>query len=295
MNIEGYKIFNSDWTCRNKQYSCPGYFEEDVVPEVCVRGMHFFTDIESYFKLFPLKKDMRIAKVIAVGDIDEGLFTNCCTNKIFIVEEIPIRTIMEKLNPGGETNIGYANIGEGNCGNNNIGDNNRGNNTGMNNCGNYNSGNGNEGYYNVGSFNMGYYNTGDHNIGCRNSGYCNIGDYNTGSYNEISYSTGYFNTKEQPIYMFNKPTKLSSFMIHELEGMELIHQLMTLYNIDFYYNKNVICSSYCRKLRNKAWHCTFTEKQKEAVLSLPNFDAEIFKKITGIDINMEVQDIWNLI
>lgn len=296
MNIEGYKIFNSDWTCRNKQYSCPGYFKEDVVPEVCVRGMHFFTDIESYFKLFPLKKDMRIAKVIAVGDIDEGLFTNCCTNKIFIVEEIPIRTIMGKLNPGGETNIGYANIGEGNCGNNNIGDNNRGNNNiGMNNCGNYNSGNGNEGYYNVGSFNMGYYNTGDHNIGCSNSGYCNIGDYNTGSYNEISYSTGFFNTKEQPIYMFNKPTKLSSFMIHKSEGMKLVHQLMTIYNIDFYYNKNVIYSSYCKKLRNKAWHCTFTEKQKEAVLSLPNFDAEIFKKITGIDINMEVQDIWNLI
>lgn len=294
--IEGYKIFNSDWTCRDKQYSCPGYFEEDVVPEVCIKGMHFFTNIEFYFRLFPLKKDIHIAKVIAVGDIDEGLFTNCCTNKIFIVEEIPLKTIMGKLNPGGGTNIGYANIGEGNCGNNNIGDNNRGNNNiGINNCGNYNSGNSNEGYYNVGSFNMGYYNTGDHNIGCNNSGYCNIGDYNTGSYNEISYSTGFFNTKEQPIYMFNKPTKLSSFMIHELEGMELVHQLMTLYNIDFYYNKNAICSSYCRKLRNKVWHCGFTEKQREAVLSLPNFDAEIFREITGIDVDMEVQDVWNLI
>lgn len=294
--IEGYKIFNSDWTCRDKQYSCPGFFEEDVVPEVCIKGMHFFTDIEFCFRLFPLKKDMHIAKIIAVGDIDEGLFTNCCTNKIFIVEEIPLKTIMGKLNPGGETNIGYANIGTGNYGNNNIGDNNRGNNNiGMNNCGNYNGGNSNEGYYNVGSLNMGNFNTGDNNIGYSNSGYCNIGDYNTGSYNEISYSTGFFNTKEQPIYMFNKPTKLSSFMIHELEGMELVHQLMTLYNIDFYYNKNAICSSYCRKLRNKVWHCTFTEKQKEAILSLPNFDAEIFKEITGIDINMEVQDIWNLI
>lgn len=294
--IEGYKVFNSDWTCRDKQYSCPGYFEEDVAPEVCIKGMHFFTNIEFYFRFFPLKKDVHIAKVIAVGDIDEGWFTNCCTNKIFIIEEIPLKTIMGKLNPGGGANIGYANIGEGNCGNNNIGDNNRGNNNiGINNCGNYNSGNSNEGYYNVGSFNMGYYNTGDHNIGCNNSGYCNIGDYNTGSYNEISYSTGFFNTKEQPIYMFNKPTKLSSFMIYELEGMELVHQLMTLYNIDFYYNKNAICSSYCRKLRNKVWHCGFTEKQREAVLSLPNFDAEIFREITGININMEVQDVWNLI
>lgn len=296
MGIEGYKVFNNDWTCRDKQYSCPGYFEEDVVPEVCIKGMHFFTDIEFYFRLFPLKKDMRIAKVIAVGDVDEGLFTNCCTNKIFIVEEIPLKTIMGKLNPGGETNIGYANIGEKNYGNNNIGDNNHGNNNiGINNCGNYNSGNNNEGYYNVGSFNMGYYNTGDHNIGCNNSGHCNIGDYNTGNYNQTSYSTGFFNTKEQPIYMFNKPTKLSIFEIHELEGMELVHQLMTLYDLDFYYNKNATYSPYCRKLRNKVWHCTFTEKQKESVLVLPNFDAEIFKEITGIDIDMEVQDIWNLI
>lgn len=301
MVVEGYKIFNSDWTSRDKQYSCPGYFEEDVVPEVCIRGMHFFTDIEFYFRLFPLEKDIHIAKVIAVGDIDEGSFTNCCTNKIFIVEEIPLKTIMGKLNPGGETNIGYANIGEGNYGNNNIGDNNRGNNNiGMNNCGNYNGGNDNNGYYNTGSLNLGSYNsgnynngynnTGDHNIGCNNSGYCNIGDYNTGGYNKISYSTGFFNTKEQPIYMFNKPTELSSSMIYELEGMGLVYQLMT-----FYYNKNVIYSSYCRKLRNKVWHCAFTEKQKEAVLSLPNFDSKIFKEITGIDINMEVQDIWNLI
>lgn len=305
--IEGYKIFNSDWTCRDKQYSCPGYFEEDVVPEVCIKGMHFFTDIEFCFRLFPLKKDMHIAKIIAVGDIDEGLFTNCCTNKIFIVEEIPLKTIMGKLNPGGGTNIGYANIGEGNRGNNNIGDNNRGNNnTGINNCGNYNDGNGNNGYRNTGNFNLGNYNTGDynigdsntgdHNIGYGNSGYCNIGDCNTGGYNKASYSTGYFNTKEQPIYMFNEPTELSSFKIHELEGMDLVYQLMTCYNIvGFYYNKNATCSPYCRKLRNKVWHCTFTEKQKEAVLSLPNFDAEIFKEITGIDINMEVQDIWNLI
>lgn len=43
------------------------------------------------------------------------------------------------------------------------------------------------------------------------------------------------------------------------------------------------------------WHCCLTGKQKEAVLSLPNFDAGIFKEITGIDVDMEVQDVWNLI
>lgn len=116
MVIEGYKIFNSDWTCRDKQYSCPGYFEEDVVPKVCIRGMHFTTDIEYYLRFYDLKENIHIAKVIAVGDIDKGLFANCCTNKIFIVEEIPFKSIMEKLNPGGGTNRGLMNIGERNRG-----------------------------------------------------------------------------------------------------------------------------------------------------------------------------------
>lgn len=284
--MEGYKVFNSDWTCHDKQYSCPGYFEEDVVPEVCIRGMHFTTDIEYYLRFYGLKENIHIAKVIAVGDIDKGLFANYCTNKIFIVEEIPFKSIMEKLNPGGETNRGLMNIGERNRGNNNIGNNNRGNNNiGSNNCGNYNGGNDNNGYYNTGSLNLGSYNSGDYNIG----------DNNTGSYNKISYSTGFFNTEEQSIYMFNKPTKLKLSTILSLDGMELVHRLMALYDIVFYYNKKSIDSSYCKKLRNKTWHCCLTDKQKEAVLSLPNFDAGIFKEITGIDVDMEVQDVWNLI
>ncbi len=39
--IKGFKVFNPDWTCRGKQYTCPGTFEEDVSPSVCDRGMHF--------------------------------------------------------------------------------------------------------------------------------------------------------------------------------------------------------------------------------------------------------------
>lgn len=41
MSVKGYKVFNPDWTCMNKQYTCPGTFEEDVNPSVCNVGMHF--------------------------------------------------------------------------------------------------------------------------------------------------------------------------------------------------------------------------------------------------------------
>lgn len=39
--VKGYKVFNSDWTCRDKQYTCPGEFEEDVELDVCHCGLHF--------------------------------------------------------------------------------------------------------------------------------------------------------------------------------------------------------------------------------------------------------------
>lgn len=39
--VKGYKVFNPDWTCRGKQYACPGKFEEDVELSVCGRGMDF--------------------------------------------------------------------------------------------------------------------------------------------------------------------------------------------------------------------------------------------------------------
>lgn len=39
--VKGYKVFNPDWTCKGKQYTCPGTFEEDVNPSVCNVGMHF--------------------------------------------------------------------------------------------------------------------------------------------------------------------------------------------------------------------------------------------------------------
>lgn len=27
--VKGFKVFKPDWTCRDKQYTCPGEFKED--------------------------------------------------------------------------------------------------------------------------------------------------------------------------------------------------------------------------------------------------------------------------
>ena len=39
--MEGYKVFEPDWTCRGFQYEVGKTFEEDVTPSCCNRGFHF--------------------------------------------------------------------------------------------------------------------------------------------------------------------------------------------------------------------------------------------------------------
>jgi hypothetical protein len=98
----------------------------------------------------------------------------------------------------GDSNTGYRNTGYSNTGNRNTGD----SNTGYSNTGNRNTGDSNTGYSNTGNRNTGYRNTGYSNTGNRNTG-----DSNTGSYNFCNNSAGFFCTKEQPVIVFDKPTK----------------------------------------------------------------------------------------
>ena len=70
--------------------------------------------------------------------------------------------------------------------------------------GNWNTGNRNTGDWNTGERNTGDWNTGNGNTGHRNTGNGNIGDGNTGNGNCCDFSSGYFNTKEQPIVIFDK-------------------------------------------------------------------------------------------
>ena len=118
MSVKGYKVFNSDWTCRGKQYSCPGTFEEFVSPSVCNVGMHFCKNAADCFRYYDFDPNNHVAEVIAHGTVAEDEY-KCATNKLEIVREIPWAEVLEIVNTG-KACTGRCNSGDQNSGHQNI-------------------------------------------------------------------------------------------------------------------------------------------------------------------------------
>lgn len=271
--VKGYKVFDADWQCRGKQYTCPGKFEEDVEPCVCESGMHFCKIAANCFNYYDFSPCNKVAEVIAYGDIAEK-GNKYCTNKLEIVREIPWTELLEIVNTGKD------------C-------------TGRGNTGNYNSGNFNSGDCNSGDRNTSNYNSGRENSGHRNTGNYNSGNRNTGDWNKTNYSNGCFNTKEPKIYLFNKPSEWTyadwfcSEAHHLLECVQNNVQWIPYYNMtdaekEKHPEAEVTCG-YLKKIdnfeRNIAWWHRLAKYEKEIIKAIPNFDKEIFKEITGIDVD----------
>lgn len=282
MSITGYKVFNPDWTCRGKAYTCPGTFEEDVEPIVCESGMHFCKKAIDCFNYYSFDPRNHIAEVIAHGTV-VGYNDKCCTNKLEIVREIPWAELLELVN-----------VGEGNTG---IG------NSGYFNSGYYNCGSRNGGYYNSGCWNSGNYNSGYYNSGSANSGYYNSGDYNSGDWNIGNYNNGCFNTAAAAgkIYLFNKPSdwtfkdwlsskarRIMGYVPKNLTWVEFDQMTDEEKKV---YPTAETTNGYLRKIpddelaviRNE-WWAGLSPDNKDEILKLPNFDAKIFKKVTMIDV-----------
>ena len=118
--VKGFKVFNPDWTCRNKAYTCPGKFEEDVTPSVCDEGMHFCKKAADCFNYYRFDPENKVAEVVAYGTVAENV-DKCCTDKLEIVREIPWAELLEIVNSGNR-NSGNRNSGDWNSGDWNSGD-----------------------------------------------------------------------------------------------------------------------------------------------------------------------------
>ena len=295
-NIKGYKVFNSDWTCRDKQYTCPGKFEEDVEIDVCSRGLHFCRKAADCFNYYKFDSNNHVAEVIAYGEVkEEG--DKCCTNKLKIVRELSWHEVLDIVNTGehctGNRNSGNRNSGDCNSGNRNSGDCN---------SGNRNSGNRNSGNRNSGDWNSGDCNSGNRNSGNRNSGDWNSGNRNSGDWNKTNYSNGCFNTIESKIKLFNKESDLTYNDWILSDARDLLNKIPTeilewvwfddMSEEEKEVNPNAEDTDGYLKIMKphecaQDWWDKLKDTDKKIILSIPNFDREIFKEITGIDVGEE--------
>ena len=285
--IRGFKVFNSDWTCRNKQYTCPGAFEEDVTPSVCDRGMHFCKKAADCFNYYSFNPENKVAEVIALAErtVEDG--DKCATNYLEIVREISWQEVLEIVNTG-KGCTGLCNSGNRNSGNRN--------------SGNRNSGDCNSGDCNSGNRNSGDCNSGDCNSGDWNSGDWNSGDWNSGDWNKCSFSNGCFNTVEPKIYLFNKPSDwtyrdwLNSdarYLLNQIPGdvLEYVWFEDMTDEEKTAHPEAKTTGGYLKQLDNSEcgsiWWRGLNDYEKSIIKAIPNFDKEIFKEITGVDVDME--------
>ena len=237
--VKGYKVFNLDWTCRDKQYTCSGLFKEDVNPSVCNKGMHFCKTAADCFNYYQFNPDNHVAEVIAHGTVAEGE-DKCATNKLEIVREIPWAEVLEIVNTGKACT--------GRC----------------------------------------------------NSGDWNSGDCNSGDWNKTSFSNGCFNTVSPKIYMFNKPTDwtfeqwfncCARYLLNRIDDCPLEYVWFdSMTDEEKAAHPEAETTGGYLKERTTAdkarkWWAGLSADDRNIIFSLPNFDAAIFKEITGIDVD----------
>lgn len=267
MGIKGYKVFNSDWTCRDFQYKVGETYIHNGNIKMCVSGFHFCQKASDCFSYYQFDSNNKVAEIEAIGLVETS-GNKSVTDKIVIVREVPWQELLTIVNEGKD------------C-------------TGLCNTGNCNTGDWNTGNCNTGDYNTGYRNTGDWNTGDRNTG-----DRNTGDWNSTNFSSGIFNSVEQPLYIFNLPTKISRNEIRNHKGIKILD--WNFENSWWIYSENMsdeeksihpeheATGGYLKtvdfKTACKMMWDSLCDDGKQCVKEIPNFNAEVFKEITGIEI-----------
>lgn len=249
--IKGYKVFKPDWTCMGFQYEVGKTFEEDVTPSCCNRGFHFCKELKDCFSYYLFDPDNKVAKVIALGEInEESADSKCCTNKIQIVEEISWEDVLRMVN-----------LGKGN--------------TGL--C---NSGNCNTGYRNTGDYNTGYKNTGDYNIIDASSGCFCTEHQKILIFDKLSNWTIKDWLDSDARYILDSISNNIVEWIYESDMTDIEKEKNPTYKTTGGYLKILDKSEAAQ-----VWWDGLDTTEKNIIKSIPNFDAEKFQKCTGIKVD----------
>ena len=253
---KAYKVFEPDWVCRDYDYKRNGkvigeIYEMDGEIEICERGFHYCPKLVNCFNYYGFNSNNKVAEIEILGDIKNDDDVKEVTNKFKIIRELSWHEVLE-----------LANVGSGNTGNRNSGD----------------------------------WNSGNRNSGNRNSGNRNSGDWNSGDWN-----LGYLNTiTPDSILVFNKECSRETWdkaIKPDFMYSNVLNKFIYICDMTDEEKENnpdyETLGGYLRKMTYKeAWKHSWDNANKEnrkLVLKLPNFDNEIFKEITGIDVCKELE------
>jgi hypothetical protein len=198
--MKGYKVFNSDFTCRGFQFEEGKEYQQNSPPVICQSGFHFCLLAQHCFSYYGFDPNNIVCEVEALGEtVTHGEDSKIATNHIRVIRRLSWDEVLQVANSGkdntGHSNSGNRNSGNWNSGNRNSGNQNSGNwNSGDRNSGNWNSGYRNSGNWNSGNRNSGNQNSGNWNSGNRNSGNQNSGNWNSGDRNSGNWNSGYRNS-----------------------------------------------------------------------------------------------------
>ena len=145
---------------------------------------------------------------------------------------------------------------------------------------------------NAGLFNSGYRNSGD-----MNSGYMNSGDRNSGIANKCNESNGVFcNESDMNIRIFNKPSGMS---LHDFYNSKFwVAMCSESYELTVWesYTEEERAADPEKDRRGghlvgrtpeeawAEWWEKLTDENREIIKQIPNFDPDVFKDITGIEV-----------
>lgn len=267
MKIKG---FDEDLKCRGYQFEIGKTYEiklpdgyELTVDDLCSDKVFHYCDslrnVHGYYSVNPDDHN-RFCEIEVCGkEVTDG--NKCGSNKIKIIREIV----------GKELDILRGLI--------------KGN-TGL-----FNSGNCNSGDYNSGNYNSGNYNSGN----C-NSGDFNSGNFNSGDFNSCDYSSGLFCTQDPKVKIFDVETDMTMKKVMQTDWYRMLFRNSLRLNEWIYYTdeerkadkkKELIggyLKTYSYKDACKIWWNKYTDKEKAVIMSMPNFDKDKFKQITGLEV-----------
>ena len=278
------KGFDSDLKCRGYQFEIGKDYKIDLpdgyelsANDLCSnRVFHFCDSLSKVHSFYNCTDDNNRYCIIEVlGQLcDDG--TKCGSNHIRIVRELTGEELaIAKGLTGGNT--GLFNSGDLNSGYRNSGD--------------LNSGYRNSGYRNSGYRNSGDRNSGDLNSGYLNSGYRNSGDLNSGIFNKTNGSNGVFCNVEPKICIFNIQT---DWTLKEFINSKYYDAIMSsdFPLTEWEYDNNHAENGVDGKLKVntyedacRRWWDGMTQRNKNIIKSIPNFNIDVFCDITGIDKN----------